>query len=234
MVMATDNIWQMLTDNVGTVVTVLSAIAAVIGALASRAETRKQRQLRTEQLRQTIDSSSLDWGSAAIDTMARAAMLARTRHLHGNEGSFQSAKAATLVNLTALIDRGRMFFPNLDEQKKGTEKDGAYRGSRPPILDAIVWVHCEISALTRDGGPTGDNSADFIDDCRRLVVSELQAHLDPRRLNQVVGRYDGQTRTHQKQAIERAQSLKQLLLTRRPGVSIDNPTRHPEQPETVQ
>ena len=51
--MATDNIWQMLTDNVGTVVTVVSAIAAVIGALASRAETRKQRQLRTEQLRQT-------------------------------------------------------------------------------------------------------------------------------------------------------------------------------------
>ena len=74
--MAFDNIWQMLTDNVGTVVTVLSAIAAVIGALASRAETRKQRELRTEQLRQTIDSSSLDWGNAAIDTLARAAMLA--------------------------------------------------------------------------------------------------------------------------------------------------------------
>ena len=232
--MALDNIWQILADNVGTVVTVVSAIAAVIGALASRAETRKQRQLRTEQLRQTIDSSSLDWGNAAIDTLARAAMLARTRHLHGNEGAFQTARAATLINLTSLIDRGRMFFPNLDEHKKGAEKDGAYRGFRPPILDAMVWVHCEIKALTREGGPTGDNSADFIDECRRQVVSELQAHLDPRRLNQVVGRYDGQTRTHQTQAIDRAESLRQQLLTRRPGVSIDNPTRHPEQPETVQ
>ena len=139
--MATDNIWQMLTDNVGTVVTVLSAIAAVIGALASRAETRKQRQLRTEQLRQTIDSSSLDWGSAAIDTMARAAMLARTRHLHGNEAAFQTAKAATLINLTSLIDRGRMFFPNLDETKRGLEKDGAYRGSRPPIRSRRERLH---------------------------------------------------------------------------------------------
>ena len=129
--MALDNIWQILADNVGTLVTVVSAIAAVIGALASRAETRKQRQLRTEQLRQTIDSSSLDWGNAAIDTLARAAMLARTRHLHGNEGAFQTARAATLINLTSLIDRGRMFFPNLDEHKKGAEKDGAYRGSRP-------------------------------------------------------------------------------------------------------
>ena len=232
--MAIDTIWQMLADNVGTVVTVLSAIAAVIGALASRAETRKQRQLRTEQLRQSIDSSSLDWGSAAIDTLVRAAMLARTRHLHGNEGAFQTARAATLINLSSLIDRGRMFFPNLDETKKGVEKDGAYRGSRPPILDAMVWAHSEIQALTRDGGPTGDNSAAFIDDCRRLVVSELQAHLDPRRLNQVVGRYNGQTRAHQQQAIDRAEALRQQLLTRRPGVSIDNPVRHPEQPETIQ
>ena len=35
--MALDNIWQILADNVGTLVTVVSAIAAVIGALASRA-----------------------------------------------------------------------------------------------------------------------------------------------------------------------------------------------------
>lgn len=232
--MATDDIWKMLVDNVGTVVTVLSAFAAVIGALASRAETRKQRQLRTEQLRQTIDSSSLEWGNAAIDTLVRSAMLARTRHLHGNEGAFQTARTATLINLSSLIDRGRMFFPNLDETKKGVEKEGAYRGSRPPILDALVWVHSEIQALTREGGPTGDNSAAFIDDCRRLVVSELQAHLDPRRLNQVVGRYDGQTRLHQKRAIDRADALKQQLLTRRPGVSIENPTQQPRQPETVQ
>ena len=232
--MTSSNLWQMLQDNLGLIVTVVSAIAAVIGAVSSRAETRKQRQLRTEQLRQSIDAASLDWGNAAIDTMARAAMLARTRHLHGNEGSFQSARAATLVNLTTLIDRGRMFFPNLDEHSKGVEKEGAYRGSRPPILDALVWVHCEIESLTRDGGPTGDNSGGFIDDCRRLVVSELQAHLDPRRLNQVVGRYAGQTRAHQKQAIGRAAELRQQLLTRRPGVSIENHTRHPEQPETVQ
>ena len=232
--MPDNGIVQLAVKNLGTIVTVISAIAAAIGALASRSETRKQRALRTEQLRQAIDSASLDWGSAAIDTLVRAATLARTRHMHPNEGAFQTARTATLINLSSLIDRGRMFFPNLDETKKGVEKDGAYRGSRPPILDAMVWVHCEVSALTRDGGPTGENSAAYIDECRRLIVSELQAHLDPRRLNQVVGRYAGQTRTHQKQAIDRADALKQQLLTRRPGVSIENHTRYQEQPETVQ
>ena len=58
-----NGILRLLIDNAGLIVTVVSAIAAVIGALATRAETRKQRELRTEQLRQTIDSASLDWGS---------------------------------------------------------------------------------------------------------------------------------------------------------------------------
>ncbi|MCA8893320.1 MAG: hypothetical protein KDA56_16240 [Hyphomonas sp.] len=232
--MAFDNIWQILADNVGTVVTVVSAIAAVIGALASRAETRKQRQLRTEQLRQAIDSSSLDWGNAAIDTLARAAMLARTRHLHGNEGAFQTARAATLINLTSLIDRGRMFFPNLESDHHGLSKEGAYQGFRAPILDCLVWTFEEIHALTREGGPTGENSGAFIDDCRKLLVSELQAHLDPRRLDQIVGRYTSQARKRQQQAISRAEELRAQLLTRRPGLSIDTWNRNQEQPETVQ
>ena len=223
-----------MSGNIGTVVTVLSAIAAVIGAIASRAETRKQRQLRTEQLRQSIDNASLDWGSAAIDSLTRAAMLARTRHMHANEGAFQTARAATLITLSSLIDRGRMFFPNLDPDRHGLNKDGAYQGFRAPILDALVWAHEEIRAMTREGGPTGDNSADFIDDCRRLLVSELQAHLDPRRLNQIVGRYVGQDRKHQQQAIQRAAELKAQLLTRRPGLAIDTGPREQTKPETVQ
>ncbi|MEZ5953284.1 MAG: hypothetical protein R3C13_03165 [Hyphomonas sp.] len=231
--MSGNGLVQLAIENVGTIIAVLSAIAAVIGAFVTSAETKKQRQLRTEQLRQSIDAASLDWGASAIEVLARAAMLARTRHLHGNEGSFQTARAGTLIALTTLIDRGRMFFPNVDETKKGLEKDGAYRGSRPPILDAMVWVHCEINALTRDGGPTGENSAAFIDDCRRLIVSELQAHLDPRRLNQVVGRYTGQTRTHQSQARQRSGELRQQLLTRRPGISIENHTPYEERTETA-
>jgi hypothetical protein len=232
--MATDDIWKMLVDNVGTVVTVLSAFAAVIGALASRAETRKQRQLRTEQLRQTIDSSSLEWGNAAIDTLVRSAMLARTRHLHGNESAFQTARTATLINLSSLIDRGRMFFPNLEADRHGLSKDGAFRGFRAPILDCLVWTYEEIHALTREGGPTGENSGAFIDDCRKLMVSELQAHLDPRRLNQIVGRYTGQDRKSQQRAISRAEELRAQLLTRRPGLAIDTWNRDPQQPETVQ
>jgi len=207
--------------HIGQVFTTLSAIVAISSALAARAETRKQRELRTEQLRASIDAASLDWGNAAIDTLVRTAAFARTRHLQQNDTSFQTGKTNLLVNLSALVERGRMFFPNLNEDRKGAEKEGAYRGHRPPVLDALMWAYYELEALSRDGGPTGDNSAEFFEECRRLMVSELQAHLDPRRLNQIVGRYDAQPRDHQTDAISRARDLKAKLLSRRPGLSIE-------------
>jgi hypothetical protein len=56
-----------------------SALIAMISALIARGETKRQRKLQTANLRQAIDAASLDWGNAAIDTMARCAMFARTR-----------------------------------------------------------------------------------------------------------------------------------------------------------
>lgn len=194
-----------------------SAAVAVISALIARGETRRQRKLQTERLRQSIDAASLDWGSAAIDTLARSAMFARTRQLQPNDGAFLGNKANLLVQISTLVDRGRMFFPNLNPGKKGAEKEGAYRGHRPPILDALMWAYHELEGMTREGGPSSDDSAAYLDECRRLLVSELQAYLDPRRKDEVVERYDDQEDDNRNDAISKSQALKAKLEARRPG-----------------
>ncbi|MBA3068371.1 MAG: hypothetical protein FP825_07830 [Hyphomonas sp.] len=199
------------------VIAVLSAGVAVISALIARGETKRQRKLQTERLRQSIDAASLDWGNAAIDALARTAMFARTRHLQANDGAFLANRANMLVALSTLVDRGRMFFPNLTPEKKGAEKEGAYRGHRPPILDALMWTFHELEAMTREGGPASEDSAAFIDECRRLLVSELQAHLDPRRMDQIVGRYDDQESDDRREAIRMSDALRTKLESRRPG-----------------
>ena len=200
---------------------ILSAIVALISAVVARGETAKQRKLQTERLRQSIDAASLEWGGAAIDTMARCATFVRTRHMHGNEAAFLAAKTNMLIVLSTLVDRGRMFFPNIDPDGKGVEKEGAYRGSRPPILDALMFTYREIEAVTREGGPPSEECADFIDECRRLLVSELQAHLDPRRLDEIVERYDDRTRENRAHAKEQTAALRSKLLARRPNVVLD-------------
>ncbi|MEM9234883.1 MAG: hypothetical protein AAGA69_11695, partial [Pseudomonadota bacterium] len=60
-----------------------------------------------------------------------------------------------------------MFFPNLDQDGKGIHKEGAYRGLRPPVLDAMVYAYCELREID-DPRP---ESAQFLCRCRRLVVS---------------------------------------------------------------
>ena len=232
--MSTSEILALLREHIDVVIALGSALVALVSAFASRAETRRQRRLQTERLRQSIDAASLEWGNHAIDALGRAAMFARTRHLQANEGSFMGGKTSQLISLSALVERGRMFFPNLDADNKGVDKDGAYRGHRPPILDAVMWAYFELESLTRDGGPTGDNSADFIDDCRRLMVSELQAHLDPRRLDKIVERYNDQTHENRRDAIERAKALKARLETRRPGIILDTSNVPGSQTETKQ
>lgn len=215
--MEANNLLTLGQSHADVIIAVLSAVVAIISALIARGETVRQRKLQTERLRQSIDAASVDWGNGAIDVMARAAMFSRTRHLQANDGAFMGNKANLLVAISTLVDRGRMFFPNLNPEKKGAEKEGAYRGHRPPILDALMFVYQELEAMTREGGPTSEDSAAYIDECRRLLVSELQAHLDPRRMDQIVGRYDDQESEDRRGAIQQADALKAKLESRRPG-----------------
>ena len=46
-----------------------------------------------------------------------------------------------VVQTAVLVERGRMFFKNVDPDSYGPEKEPAYRGFRPRILDHIVVAH---------------------------------------------------------------------------------------------
>ena len=223
-----ENLFVWLQNHIEVIIALVSAGVAIFGALISRNETRKQRQIQMENLRHSVDSQSLAWGNACIDVMNRAAMFARTRQHQANDASFFQQRINLMLAISSLVERGRLFFPNINPASKGVEKEGAYRGSRPPILDALMFAHYELEALNRQGGPTADNSGEYIEDCRRLLVSELQAHLDPRRRDLVVDRYDDQRMEHRSEAVHRAESLKSILNSRRPGINLG------ERKETVQ
>lgn len=220
--MTVDTLLNWVRDNLDIIVAVMSAAVAVFGALISRNETRKQRALQLENLRQGLDAQSLGWGNLCIDTLNRAAMFARTRRHQKDDAAFLQQRVNLMLALSSLVERGRLFFPNIDPSSKGAEKEGAYRGSRPPILDALMYAYYEVEALTRQDGPTADNSAEFIEDCRRLLVSELQAHFDPRRRDALVGRYDDQRLDHRTEARTRAQSLRDILKSRRPEINFED------------
>ena len=227
--MEADSVMDTLQGNWTLIVTVGSAVFAMIGAIASHLETRRQEKIRVETLRMHVDGASLDWGAAAIDVLGRMVMFARTRRQQSNDQSFQTNKVNLMMQLSSLVERGRMFFPNIDPEKKGAQKEGTYRGTRPPILDALVFAYYELEAMSRSEGPTGENTAAFFEDCRRLLVSELQAHTDPRRRDMILGRYDKQRRTHREEALSHSSSIKNRLKARRPQLEFERPEDKAEQ-----
>jgi len=119
--------------------------------------------------------------------------------------------------LSALADRGRLFFPNIDPDNGGSDKESAYRGQRPPILDALVFACHETQRLGEDG-VSGDDSASFLRECRRQFVSELQAHLDPSHLDEVIERYTDQSEAMRDDSLNRAGEVAIVFDTRRPGI----------------
>lgn len=219
--MGLENLLSWMSNHVAVLVAVIAAAIASFSALISRNETRKQRDLQAQNMRHNVDAQSLGWGNACIDALNRAAMLARTRQHQANDAGFFQQRVNMMLALQSLIERGRLFFPApVDSKPNGL---GA-----PPILEALKLVYHEIEALSRQGGPTAANSADFIEDCRNLLVTELQAHVDARRAETVIERVQDRPAPQRVASAERAKALKSILKSRRPGINLS------DQKETVQ
>ncbi len=213
--MTTDTAMNWIGGNIETVIAIMSALVALASALVARGETRRQRKLQEEELRRRVDQASLDWGHDAIEAMGEAAALAIAPMISDLDRRQKRLDIAR--HLSALADRGRFFFPNIDPEHHGTDKHAAFRGKRPPILDALVYAHHEAMQIGEDG-IRGEDSAGFITECRRLLVSELQEHLDPRRLEELLGRVNDQKKTEREDALRAAGRLGLILDVRRPGL----------------
>lgn len=207
--MGVETMIEWLQANITLLVSAAAAVIALFSAVLSRIETRRQTRLQDDNLRHSLDMQSLSWGNASIDTLTRAEMFARTRQHQSNDQSFFRQRVNMLLALSSLIERGRLVFP--DPERSGI---GA------PVIEALHYAYCEIEALTRQGGPTADNSADFISDCRRLVVSELQAQLDPKRKQALAKRSVEQDRIGAADTTVRLNSLAAILKSRRPGINL--------------
>jgi len=205
--MTIDEVLAFLNSHRETMVAIGSAIAALFGAFLASRETGKQRRLMEETLRQRLDEKFIKWGDEAIDVLSEAEGLAH-QDIHGDP---KANHILIAQRLSALADRGRLFFPNHADANKGEQNEIAYQGSRPPILDALVFAHMELVSL----GEGDQVNADFLRRCRRLVVSELQEHLDPRRWDSVIERGTTKPANQRTDSERRASVLQAELMSRR-------------------
>lgn len=197
-------------------VAVASAVLALASLVLNWLVVRRQTAVQFESLKAQMDSEVLAWAHETIDLVSQGAALARGRGSVFAGEDFKRLAFDTCQKLSSSADRGRLFFPNEAPSEHGQEKEGAFQGFRPPILDAVVFAAAQIERLAPEGGPD-EEAARFMVKCRRMLVSEAQNAIDPRRRGQMLRQLSIGRMDDKKSSFRIAAELGETLEARYPG-----------------
>jgi hypothetical protein len=201
-------------------IAVVSAALALLSLILNTLVVNRQTTLQFETLKMEMDSEVFAWVHEAIDAVSEAISLADGRGKIYAADEFRTRAFETGHKLSSIADRGRLLFPNEAPDAHGQNKEGAFQGYRQPILDAVVFACAQLARLEAEGGPDKDAEG-VLTRCRRLLVSEAQNALDPRRREQMLQQLAIGRQDDKKSSFALAAELGNLLEARYPGFLID-------------
>jgi hypothetical protein len=174
--------YSAMTIDYSAIAAVLSAIVAVVAVVVSARTSRKQQLLQFEQVRLQRDADVNRWAQACIELLASCESFVAVFDPTQRDRELNEQYRVMRYRLSALIDQGRLFFPNELPDSKGAHKPEAYRGVRQRILNMLVLAY-EVFARYDDLPSDGERGhlATEIGEFRRHFVSEAQVAIDPRR-----------------------------------------------------
>ena len=118
-----------------------------------------------------------DWGNACIDALAEAGQfcLLQTADFPTN-GAYAIQRSELLHRLSALIDRGRLFYRNVNQDQYGLHKFPVRRGYRPEILDPLVAAYRTVLEMS---GSVNESRFRRLYEWRGRFITLLQYEVDP-------------------------------------------------------
>jgi hypothetical protein len=158
-----------------------SAVIAFFSALFSWRTMRKQDKRSAISLRLAHDNDIIRWSDQAIVHLAEAQEMLCEKGVSYPDADFRQRRSNCRAQLSAIIDRGRLFFPNVDRgDAHGVGNEAGYQGYRQRVLDALVKAYDLLGSAGAQMGPD-TTSADKIKDIRRAFVAEIFKTVDPQR-----------------------------------------------------
>lgn len=161
-----------------------SATIAIVALLISFIVSRRQARVALQNLRLQRDNAIIQWSNRALDCFCSAEMILKQEYRAVMpQAEYEKVRLATMRDISSCIDQGRLFFPNLHHDRKGHDKPAAYRGSRPPALDCLVFAHDLLGqAAHHQDIHAIEAGHDEVTKFRRDFISVVQSELDPRGL----------------------------------------------------
>ena len=156
----------------------MSAVLAISSFLLNLRLVSRQEKRNATNLKLAHDSDIISWSDDVIGLLADAQEALAEKGVSYGDAEFAARRSAARARLSALIDRGRLFFPNRADATHGADKEVGYQGHRQPVLDVLVEAY---ATLDKSGnGPGPDRQAgEALRKQRRLFVAEVFKTVDP-------------------------------------------------------
>ena len=110
------------------------------------------------------------WSERVIDLLSEASHV---------DFSDNNIKNSFLPRLSAEIEKGRLFFPNIKSDQYSAWKESAYQGFRPEILDSLVNVYDLVDKNI-------ESYQSEIWQLRKVFVSDVQEELNPQEIENML------------------------------------------------
>jgi hypothetical protein len=158
-----------------------SAVIALVSALFSWRMMRRQDKRSAASLRLAHDNDIIRWSDEAIIALAEAHEMLCEKGIAFPDIEFLQKRSACRARISAIIDRGRLFFPNVDlGDDHGADKEAGYKGHRQPALEALVSAYRLLGQAGLQAGPDKEAS-DKLMAIRRGFVAEVFKAVEPER-----------------------------------------------------
>jgi hypothetical protein len=157
---------------------IASAVIAVVSFVLNLRLVARQEKRNAANLKMAHDSDIIRWADEVILALARANETLCEKGLSYNDNDFAVRRSDERALISALIDRGRLFFPNRTDTDHGADKEAGFQGYRQPVLQALVHAHDVIDKAGATPGPDRA-AAEQLMKHRRKFIAEVFQTVDP-------------------------------------------------------
>jgi hypothetical protein len=178
--------WPLNATQITAVISGLSAAIALIAAAATAwfanknlIRERVNQRINLVAARQKYFEDFQKWADQLVNVLTEAIHLCDLDPKQVVGETFFDRRHRLRITLSAMIDKGRWFFPNLEVDDHGVGKELGYRGYRHELLDGLVHAYHCLQRLDYRNRENNEPVRGELTAAKRHFVGQVQKIIDP-------------------------------------------------------
>lgn len=173
-------LYNLVTSNPEVMIAIISAIISSISAFLSWYLFKRSHRLQSIDSIRNYHEKLREWASDVLDVIVQSEYLCSISPEYSSRNEYFEKRESLEATLSSLIDKGRWFLPNEENDKIGRGWPAAYQGFRSPILDDLVNVYRLIETIKFENKDENIRIKKLIYKSRRDFVSHIFEEINVR------------------------------------------------------